>query len=201
MKQEALDGQRKWLEKRTTAKRADLLRAILDAESDGDLITLSGIARAANVTRGFIYKNTDLLERLRQAEEVQRFTRDHAERTMSTFRDGKLATASTLTRRLVQLRSENHALHLKLAAQEEQRSRDLGRQLATLDVPGRVSLSDLLAQLERIKTENSELEAERRQTNALVSRLQEELTAVRRLLHEAMVSDAADGGLRALDLE
>lgn len=201
MKQEAVDGHRRWLEKRTTAKRADLLRAILDAESDGDLVTLSGIARAANVGRGFIYAHPDLLERLRQAEEAQRYTRDHAEQTLSTFRDGKLATASTLTRRLVQHREEIRALRRQLAAQDETRSRDLGRQLATMDVPGRMSLTDLLAQLERIKTEKSELEAERRQTNALVSRLQEELTAVRRLLHEVTVGDVADGGLRALDLE
>ncbi|WP_017202487.1 hypothetical protein [Microbacterium algeriense] len=201
MRQEALDGRKKWLEKRTATKRADLLRAILDAESDGDLVTLAGIARAAKVSRSFIHAHPDLLERLRQAQQVQRFTHDHVERTLSTSRDGRMATAATLTRRLVQQREEIRALRLQLAVQEEARSRDLGRQLATMDVPGRMQLSDVLAQLERIKTENSELEAERRQTNALVRRLQEELTAVRRLLREATVGDADDGGLRALDLK
>ena len=182
MTPDSVAGLNRFVAQRTVDKRTTLLRVIQDAEYRPERLTVAGAAKAAGVSRSFIYAHRDLLERLREVAELQDVARRRFGEDLNVAIDGRGITRSLLAKKVTEQRDRISELQLKTVGLEAGRARDLGVQLAQLDLPGRARMQSALEELERARTDRSSLESELRQSNALVSRLQDELAAVRHLL-------------------
>jgi chromosome segregation ATPase len=165
-------------------------------------VTISGVARAAHVTREFIHSHSDLREAVAAAQERQRRLAPPSldARSPDPVVSGLQAEKGTLLAEISRLREELADRDRAIGDLQQQRLRWLGRQVgsASVDVE---TLAELRVSNEQLLTAKTALEAEVVAQAAAIKRLEQQLDASRQAHRQDMATWREGAHPAVLDLD
>lgn len=188
---------RKHAEARTRVKKAQVVASLHDHIVNRAPINVSAIARAAGVSREFLYEHAELVAAVKKAQAQQPLTDTPSGHT-SPRESSLLAERATLMRKIQTQATQLNEADVEIQDLRAQRERWLGAQLDQLMQPAR--LSELVSENEQLTMRVLELTRRCEGLDRAATTLTEELR-ISRIAHAETLSqmDAEQaGGARML---
>ncbi len=189
MAEPAVDALRRHATERSQRKRSAVVHAINQALDQGEPVTVSSIARAADVSREFIHSHPDLHKAVRAATRKGHTTiRAGGPPSLGA---GLRAERNTLLAQIEKQRAAIKSLRVQVDDLEGQRRRWLGSQLADLTVDPDAHAA-LRRDHDQVSSHNIDLQRQLDAVRRASAQLERELAASRRAHAEHVAELAGD---------